>query len=167
LSKEFEDLKNQFSRKDGTSSGIVSRVLSEPPYSPYDTLVIDAGSSEGVSLGDQVYVSDNIIVGMIKNVTPHTSLVELFSNGANEQEATLARTGATFVLKGAGGANMKLEVPKDTDVIWGDIFLYPKLSPSTIGSVYYIDVNSQSSFKTVYIRMPGNVFSVKYVLIEK
>ncbi|MCX6702124.1 MAG: rod shape-determining protein MreC [Candidatus Zambryskibacteria bacterium] len=166
LSKEFEDLKNQLGRQTDTPH-IVSRVLSKPPYSPYDTFIIDVGSSDGVSLGNRVYISDNIIVGLIKNITPHTSLVELFSNGDGEQEATLSRTGASFVLKGLGGANLELEVPKDTDIVWGDVFLYPKFSPSMIGSVYYIDTNSQSSFKKIYIRVPGNVFSTKYVFVEK
>jgi cell shape-determining protein MreC len=166
LSKEFENLKNQLGRRENTSH-IVSRVLSKPPNSPYDTFVIDVGSSDGISLGNKVFISNNIIIGLIKNVTPHTSLVELFSNGDLKQETTLSRTGASFVLKGLGGANLELEVPKDTDIVWGDIFLYPKFSPSIIGSVYYIDTNSQNSFKKIYIRVPGNVFSTKYVFVEK
>ena len=165
LLKEFEDMKSKLGRGENASR-IVSRVLSKPPYSPYDTFVIDAGSEDGVSLGSPVYISDNIIVGLIKNVTPSTSLVELFSNGGLEQETTLSRTGAMYKLQGLGGANMKLEVPKDTDIVWGDVFLYPRFSPSMVGSVYYIDVSSQSSFKTIYIRVPVNVFATKYVFVE-
>ncbi len=166
LSKEFEDLKNQLNRKENLSR-IVSRVLSKPPISPYDTLIIDVGSSDGIFIGNRVYLSDNIVIGLVKNVTPHTSLVELFSNGDREQEVTLSRTGTSFVLKGLGGANLELEVPKDTDIVLGDIFLYPKFTPAVIGSVYYIDANSQSSFKKIYVRVSGNVFSAKYVFIEK
>ncbi|MFA5889222.1 MAG: rod shape-determining protein MreC [Candidatus Paceibacterota bacterium] len=166
LSKEFGDLKNQLNRKENLSR-IISRVLSKPPLSPYDTLIIDVGSLDGVFMGNRVYISDNIIVGLIKNVTPHTSLVELFSNGDREQEVTLSRTGAHFVLKGFGGANLELEVPKDTDVVLGDVFLYPKFTPAVIGIVYYIDTNSQNSFKKIYVRVSGNVFSAKYVFIEK
>ncbi len=165
LSKEFDDLKNQLGRE-GDTPRKISRVLSRPPLSPYDTFVIDIGSEEGVSLGSRVYISENIIVGLVKNVTPHTSLVELFSNGDSEQEATLSRTGSSFVLKGQGGGNLELEVPKDADVLWGDVFLYPKFSPAMIGSVYYIDENSQSSFKQIYIRVPGSIFSTKYVFVE-
>lgn len=165
LSKEFDDLKNQLGRE-GDTPRKISRVLSRPPLSPYDTFVIDIGSEEGISLGSRVYISENIIVGLVKNVTPHTSLVELFSNGDTEQEATLSRTGSSFILKGQGGGNLKLEVPKDADILWGDVFLYPKFSPAMIGSVYYIDENSQNSFKQVYIRVPGNIFSNKYVFVE-
>jgi rod shape-determining protein MreC len=166
LSKEYNDLKSELGQEKDNSR-IVSRILSKPPNSPYDTFVLDSGSEEGVYFGNKVYISDNIIVGLVKNVTPHTSLVELFSKGGWKQEVTLSRTGANFVLNGLGGANFELEVPKDTDILWGDIFLYPKFSPAIVGSVYYIDIDSQNSFKKIYIRIPGNVFSSKYVFIEK
>ena len=166
LSKEFNDLKDQLGRQKDNSH-IVARILSKPPNSPYDTFIIDTGSSNGISLGNRVYLSDNIIVGLVKNITPHTSLVELFSKGGWKQEATLSRTGVNFILDGLGGANLELEVPKDTDILWGDVFLYPKFSPAIIGSVYYIDTNSQNSFKKIYIRVPGNVFSAKYLFVEK
>ena len=165
LSKENADLKTELGRKT-QSNRIISKILSRPPTSPYDTMVIDSGSAEGVVLGSKVYLSENVIIGIISNVTPHTSLVELFSSGSAKKEAIISRTGTAFNLLGQGGGNFKLDVPKDTDILWGDNFLYPGLSSSLMGSVYYIDTNSQSSFKTVYVRLPVNVFSAKVVYIE-
>ena len=153
-------------RNETSKSRVLSRVLSKPPYSPYDTFVVDVGSNEGILQGSKVYLSDNIIIGVVKNVTSQTTLVELFSSGSLKQEAVLSRTGESFTLVGQGGANFKIEVPKDTDILWGDVFVYPNMQHYVLGSVYYIDVNSQSSFKTVYLRIPGNVFSVQYVFVE-
>ncbi len=166
LQKENQDLKAELGRR-SDSKRIIVKALSKPPVSPYDTIVIDAGSSDGILLGDRVYMGDNIIIGIVTNVTAHTSLVELFSNGNNKQEAILSRTGTTFTLVGQGGANMKLEVPKDADIIWGDTFTYPSLSGAIVGSVYYIDTNSQSSFETIYIKAPFNVFSSKYLYVGR
>ncbi len=165
LSKENQELKDQAGRRTDRRL-ILSRVLSKPPRSPYDTFVIDIGSEEGVIKGSKVYLSDNVIVGLVTSLTPTTSLVELFSAGDQKQEAILSRTGASFTLNGKGGANFEIEVPKDTDIMWGDVFLYPGLASSVIGSVYYIDSNSQSSFKTIYLRIPGNVFQTKTVFVE-
>ena len=165
LFKENQDLKNVLSRN-SVSSKIMARVLSKPPVSPYDTFVVDAGVSEEVSLGNKVYLSGNIIIGKISSITSKTSIVELFSSGGVKQEAILSRTGASFILNGHGGANFTLEVPKDTDIVWGDVFLYPG-PQSILGSVYYINTNAQSSFKTIYLRIPGNVFVAKYVFVEK
>lgn len=165
LAKENQDLKSQLGRESNTNR-IISRVLSKPPRSSYDTLVIDVGSVHGIKFDSKVYSEDNVLIGLIKEVTTNTSIVELFSSGNVKQEAVLTRTGASFTLVGRGGANFELEVPKDTDVLWGDVFVYPSLSSSVLGSVYYIDVGSQSSFKTVYVKIPGSVFSVKWVFVE-
>ncbi len=166
LTTQNQELKSLLGRSESLPQHIISRILSKPPYSPYDTLVIDVGSDVGVVLEDKVYLSDSIIIGTIKGVTAHNSQVELFSSSNIKQEAVLSRTGESFTLLGQGGANFKVEVPKDTDILWGDNFVYPSINPKVLGSVYYIDTNSQSSFKTIYLRIPGNVFSSKYVFVE-
>ena len=166
LLKENQDLKSELGRP-GVSGKVLASILSKPPVSPFDTFVIDIGSSLGIKEGNKVYLGGNIIVGKVKSVTGGTSIVELFSNSSVKQESTLSRTGATFVLQGHGGANFILEVPKEADILWGDVFTYPDINSSIIGTVYYIDTNSQSSFKTIYLRIPGNVFSARYLFVEK
>ncbi len=163
--KENQDLKAVLGRN-VTANRVISRVLSRPPQSPYDTLVIDAGSGDGIKPGNKVYISDSVIVGNITNVTPHTSLVEMFSSGDKKTEAQQDRTGTSYELVGMGGANFSIEVPKEADILWGDVFSYPGLLQSVLGSVYYIDTNSQSAFKTIFIRISGNVFQSKWVFVD-
>ncbi len=165
LVKENEELKSEFGR--ASSDGvIIAGVLSKPPQSPYDTFVIDVGSNSAVSVGNKVYISNRIIIGSISSVTEKTGVVKLFSTGGEKQEVISDRTGASFVITGSGGADFELEVPKDTDIVWGDSFLYPGLNSAVLSTVYYIDVTSQSSFKIVHARVPGNVFQVRRVFVE-
>lgn len=164
--KENDELNSYFGRVSGSST-IMAKVLSKPPRSPYDTIVIDIGSDAGVVLGSRVYLSDTVVVGLIKNVTKKTALVELFSSGNLKQEAILSRTGESFILEGYGAGNFRLVTPKDADIIWGDVFLYPSSRSSVIGSVYFIDSSLQSSFKDIYIRVPSNIFHSKYLFVEK
>ncbi len=166
LTSENNDLKNQLGRIDNADK-IISRILSKPPFSPYDTFVIDAGERDSVSVGSKVFISDSIVIGTVKSVTGSTSLVELFSSGGFKHEFILLRTGLSLTLEGQGGGNFKIEVPKDTDVVWGDTFVYPGLSSQIVGNVYFVETNDQSSFKTIYLRTPLNVFGSKYVFIEK
>lgn len=165
LSKENEELKRQLGRN-VVSNRVISRVLSKPPRSPYDTLIIDVGTLHNISIGSKVYSGENIIIGKITEVTNSTSVVELFTKGDLKQESILLRTGSSFTLVGRGGANFGLEVPKDTDIQWGDVFVYPGFSSYILGTVYYIDISSQGSFKTVYLRIPGNIFSTQWVSVE-
>lgn len=164
--KENQDLKAMYGRKNDNER-ILARVLSKPPQSPYDTLVVDTGLNYDIKVGDMVYMSDNIIVGEVVSVTSNTSMIQLFSSGDRRTQITLERTGATYEVIGQGGANFTIEAPKDADILWGDVFTYPGIVSSVIGSVYYIDSNSQSSFKTIFIKIPGNIFQSKWVFIEK
>jgi rod shape-determining protein MreC len=164
--KENQDLRSVLGRK-GPSDRIVSLVISKPPQSPYDTLVIDVGGDDGVSVGSKVYISDTIIIGTIKSFTSHTSLVELFSSSNKKFGAVLERTGATYELQGQGGANFSIEVPKEDDILTGDIFVYPGFLNNVFGNVYNIDTNPQSSFKKVYVRIPANIFQIKWVFVER
>lgn len=166
LLKESSELKDQFGINISNRK-IISQILSKPPQSPFDTLVIDVGVEDGVALDDKVYISDTIIVGKIAEVTQKTSIVKLFSSGGEEIEVTSSRTGANFLIKGSGGANFSLEVPKETDIVWGDTFMYPGENSSNIATVYFVDTNSQSSFKTVNLRYPVNIFQSKRVFVLK
>lgn len=165
LFKENEELRKQLGRNPSPDL-VISRVLSKPPKSPYDTLVIDVGSLHNVTVGNNVYLGESIIVGKIKEVTEETSVVELFSNGDLKQEAILLRTGVSFTLVGRGGANFQIEVPKDTDIALGDVFGYPGFSSNVLGNVYHIDDSSKGSFKTVYLKVPGNIFQTQWVFVE-
>jgi cell shape-determining protein MreC len=166
LLKENEDLKLQIGASlRGTK--IIAGVLSKPPQSPYDTFIIDANENSGVSVGDKVYASDSIILGYITTVSSKTSTVKLFSSGDQKQEAISSRTGASFVLEGSGGSNFQVEVPKEADILWGDIFLYPGINSSVLATVYFVDSSSQSSFKRVYLRIPTNALETKHVFILK
>lgn len=166
LLKESEELKDQFGES-ASNRKIISHILSKPPQSPFDTFVIDVGEKEGVTLGDKVYISDTIIIGKIAEVTQKTSIVKLFSSEGEEIEVTSSRTGANFLINGSGGANFSVEVPKETDIVWGDTFMYPGENTSNIATVYFVDTNSQSSFKTVNLRYPVNIFQAKRVFVLK
>ncbi len=164
VSTELSDLKNESGRN--VAGRLVTNIISRPPQSPFDTLVIDFGSSDGITVDSKAYLSDTIIVGTVQSVSPRSSIVSLFSTPNKKTDVVLLRTGASYSLEGNGGGNFKLEVPKDTDIVWGDSFMYPGSRTSLVANVYYIDSNSQSSFKTIYLRVPGNVFSSKYLFVE-
>ncbi len=165
--KENRELKSLFGQTGNVGNRILARILSKPPQSPYDTFIIDTGSQNSVNIGNKVYISDTILIGTLGNIGTRTSIVNLFSKSGETSFLTNQRTGATYEVVGRGGANMSVEVPKDADILWGDVFTYPDIRTSIVGSVFYIDQSAQSSFKTILIRVPGNVFQTKWVMVEK
>src|SRR3989344_1784447 len=58
---ETQNLKAHFGRTT-SSNRILAFVLSKPPQSPYDTLVLDVGSEDGIAVSDKVYLSESILI---------------------------------------------------------------------------------------------------------
>jgi cell shape-determining protein MreC len=164
LFKENEELKAMLSMKK-SSMRAVANVLSKPPQSPFDTMVLASGKNAGIEIGNKVYISDNIIIGQISDVSDETSVVKLFSTGGEKIEVILLRTGQSFVITGSGGENFSLEIPKDTDIVWGDSLVLQGSSDFVLATVYFVDSSSQSSFKTVHMRVPGNLYQTKRVFV--
>ncbi len=69
LENENNELKALLGRPQ-VRNAVLATILSSPPFSPYDTVVIDAGKSEGVAIGSLIYVPDMItIAGTSANET--------------------------------------------------------------------------------------------------
>lgn len=164
LFKENEELKAMVGMKK-SNMRVMANVLSKPPQSPFDTLVVGSGKNSGIEIGNKVYVSDSIIIGQISDASDETAVVKLFSTGGEKNEVVLSRTGQSFVIVGNGGQNFSLEIPKDTDIVWGDSLVLLGSSDFVVATVYYVDTSSQSSFKTVHMKVPSSINSLKRVFI--
>lgn len=168
---EYEDLKalmnvasTSTSLKRG-SSAVTAHVLSKPPFTPYDTFIVDAGSDDGVLLGDLVYANEALVIGRVTRVTARTSYVTLFSSGNQTQEFLVTRTGVSVAVSGMGGGNFALYIPKDFDIVVGDTLREPSYDVGVVATIYAIDETSQNSFKRVYARVPKAIFQSKFVII--
>jgi cell shape-determining protein MreC len=144
---------------------VTARVLSKPPFTPYDTFLVDGGSDDGILLGDMVYANEALVIGRVTRVTPHTTHVTLFSSGGQTQEFSVSRTGTSVVVMGQGGGNFALYLPKDFDIEVGDTLSEPSYDAGIVATVYAIDETMQNSFKRVYARVPKAIFQSKFVLI--
>lgn len=165
---EYQDLKVLLGDVASSSSRTttLSRVLSKPPFTPYDSFVVDKGSDGGVSVGNLVYANDTLVIGRISSVTSRVSFVTLFSSGGEEQEFGVSRTGVSVNVLGKGGGNFELYVPKDFDIVIGDQLTELASPQSVVATVYVVDESSQNSFKKVYARVPKPIFQSKWVSIE-
>jgi len=170
MKKEYEDLKALMnttlpSNGAGGTQVVTARVLSKPPFTPYDTFVVDGGSVDGVQMGDLVYANDALVIGRVTKVTSHTSYVTLFSSGDQTQEFVVSRTGVSVAVTGMGGGNFALYVPKDFDIQVGDVLSEPSYGLGVVAEVYAVDQTMQNSFKRVYARVPKPIFRSTFVRI--
>ncbi len=148
-----------------TSTGITTAVLTHPPQSPYDFLVVDAGERDGVVSGARVTLPEGPEVGTVFQTSSNSSRVKLFSASGEKTNAVLERHQVSVVLEGVGAGNFNISVPRETEVVVGDRIISPGLDSTLMAVVEDIKLSSTDSFKEVLAKSPVNIFSVRFVKI--
>jgi cell shape-determining protein MreC len=145
---------------------VLASVLVRPPRSPYDVIIIDAGSENGISIGSKVYLEEGPILGTVSEVFSRQARVNLFSSNAEEVSGVMERDGLPVTLIGSGGGNFKVSIPRDASVEKGDRILSAETASSILAVVGDISLNSTDSFKDVLAKSPANIFNLRFVLVK-
>ncbi|MCI0597609.1 rod shape-determining protein MreC [Candidatus Parcubacteria bacterium] len=140
---------------------LFARVLSRPPVTPYDVLVLDVGSADGVSMGAAVF-GQGVPVGIIAQVEEKTSRALLFSAAGGTNEGAVGESRLPITLRGEGAGAFSSDVPKEVPVTVGDsVFISPGASP--LGTVVHIEESASAPQKTLVIRPFANPFMLTTV----
>lgn len=172
LAAENAQLRAQLGRVDAPRGQIAAGVLMRPPGTPYDTLIVDAGAAQGVAVGDRVSAGA-LAIGTVDEVYASSARVVLYSAPGQTYDAVLeaqgaGRSGAVPVtVEGQGGGSLVARVPSGTDVRAGDTVAFPGLAGGMAGVVSGIAGADTDTFKTVYLRLPVNLFDLEIVYIQK
>ncbi len=158
LQQENQSLKKLIDYVQIEDNFVVGQVLNKPPYSPYDTFLIDLGSNQ-VNVGDFVYYL-NVPIGKIEEVYQKTSVVRLFSSADERIFVTISDQQAEAI--GIGGGGFVITLPKDLEISEGESIFADDL---VIGSVDEIKIDETGAFKNIYFRYPFNFNKVDFIEI--
>lgn len=161
---QIENLLTLLGQRQETSM-ITGAVLTHPPQTPYDIVIIDAGSNDSVTLGSKVFLPEGPILGTVSEVTSKWSKVKLFSAVGTETNAILERNNVPVVLVGLGAGNFKLILPRDVAIEKGDRLLSPDLARHLLAVVDSVSTRSTDSFKDILVKSPVNMFTFQFVFI--
>jgi cell shape-determining protein MreC len=164
VASSYDELLTEFGRS--VASGTPATVLSRPPETPYDTLVIDAGNNVGVKEGGTVVLPSGIKIGTVASVSDTTSTVLLYSSSGVITSAVLERGNIPVELHGRGGGNVEFEVPRNTIVVAGDRILSASLDASLIAVVGEADAAATDALLTVLGSSPLNLSTLRSVLVR-
>ena len=173
-------IKEILGRKNEKVSLILAGILSKPNQSPYDTLTVDIGAKNGVSIGQRVFALGNAPIGRIAEVYPNTAKVVLYSNPGEVTEVVIpgkpvlnangvtTAGGDTFMqIIGRGGGNFEMILPRDFVLEKGTEAVLPGIIPYIIGTVQTIISDPRDSFQKALLVSPVNIQELKFVEIEK
>lgn len=162
LSQENKEIKEAWGRKVYENT-ILARVLVKPGESPYDTIIVDAGSNKGIKEGMRVFAPGGTLLGFVESYANRSSVIRLLSDPSMKIDTTLSRSGITLSLQGKGAGNFEVLLPKTTEIAVGDVVVEPGLSSRPIAQVEAIDVTEADSFQKLYLGIPTNIFELTWV----
>ena len=167
LKNENEQLKETLGRMPSTKNFILANILAKPNHSPYDTIIIDIGSSSGINEGDMVYVNGNIPIGNIGKVYNNTALISLYTSPSEKTEGFMDGSNASVELTGRGGGNFEMIVPIELQADKGTIIYLPGNTNEVIALVDDIISKPSDPFKKVLLSSPVNIQNLKWVEVKK
>lgn len=147
--------------------GTIAHVVAAPTRSPYDTFVLDRGSTAGVREGDIVWFDHTIALGKVEQVSDAASRVRLFSSPGYEQYVSVGTSSAMVSAVGRGGGSFELTVPKDIPVALDEPLYSIDVTLGVLGFVRDIKARDADSFQTVYAASPINLFETREVFIRR
>lgn len=163
LTGRVTDLERLIGTTSPQGTRIVAGVLARPPVSPYDTLIVGAGSSAGIKDGALAYGPGGVPIGKVAGVTVETARIELFSMSGRTTEGWIGEKRIPVTLTGKGAGAFEATLPRNSGVAQFDVVYVPGPGALPIGTVVKVDSNPSSPRDTVFVAPYANLFSMTWV----
>lgn len=160
----YKQLDSYIAIKDIGANESIVRVVSRPPQTPFDVLLIEA-SDNSIKAGQKVYFA-GIPAGIIESKTGSYARVFLFSHSSSQFRVLVGSNKIEAEAKGKSQGNIYLTLPKSVSIQIGDI-VYLADGTIPIGNVSQIDNNTSTSFVDVYVKMPFSPSRVEWLTVVK
>ena len=166
LSAENESLKELLGRTNKKNM-LLAAVIERPNQSPYDTMVVDVGSSNNVAIGEQVFADSSLPIGTVTDVYGNSSRVILYSSPGQKVSVLLGAKNVKADATGQGGGNFIAKIPRGVPIQEGDRIIAPAITSAVFGQVSRIDLAPNDSFQTIYFNSPVNLNELRFVYLIK
>ncbi|MDE3194691.1 MAG: rod shape-determining protein MreC [Chloroflexota bacterium] len=157
---------------------IPAPVIARDPTGAMQTIVLGAGSSDGIAVGD-VVVSDQGVVGRVSQVGSGYSKVLLVTDPGSAVSAIVQGSRATGIVRGQYGDTLVMDWILQTEqVSLGDVVITAGLSDGkdlrslypkglVIGKVVALDRSQNSAYKTAIVLPAVDLRRLEHVLVIK
>lgn len=117
---ELRKLLNFFQRRNFTM--VTVDVVGKNTNSNEKMIIIDAGESAGIKIGQPVIAGDGILIGTIARTEPTMSLVRLINDNQSKIAATLLnKDGSLGVVEGGYGLSVRMNfIPRNETILIGE-----------------------------------------------
>lgn len=149
----------------GGEGVLPARVLTKPPQSLYDTLIIDVEVDRPIRRGMTVLSLDGAALGSIADVNGSRAKVLLFSSSGVQSSGTLTGSSTSLELSGRGGGTFRAIVPRAVGIGPGDSITAPLYGSRVIALVESVLPDKTQLTSEVFARTPVALTTLNWVLV--
>lgn len=165
LAKENRELRSLLS--DNGEERILAGVIGRPGVLPYDSLMLDQGLSDGVITGAPVYIGNSTVIGIVKNATAHTALVELVTTPGFKATVYIIGPDIYTNAVGMGGGQLRVGVPQGIGLSEGDLVVLPSITSGVYGEVSFVQSEATRPEQYGYVSPKIPIGSIRLVSVGK
>lgn len=147
------------------SDSVVVRILSIKGMGLYGTILIE-NVANTVSVGDIIRALGGGALGIVDSVDGSVATGVLFSAPNKKTEVRIGEKGITAEVLGRGGKNMLMTLPRDVEVVLGDVITAREFGGYVIGIVGDITMSDSDAFKIVRVLLIADPSTMQFVITE-
>ena len=144
---------------------IAAGVIGRPSALPYDVLMIDKGSDDGIKVDTPIYIGNDTVIGFVAETYQNSSLVALLSTPGFASTAYIFGPNIYTTAVGIGGGVTRIHVPQGITLNIGDLVVLPSVSPGIYGTVSAIDSVPERAEQYGYLTTDKPISSLKVVAV--
>ena len=144
------------------STQVTARVLTRPPRTHYDTLIVGVGSATGITVHD-LAVWNGVLLGEVISVTGSSATVELYSTPGSEHDVMLGTPSAVAIARGLGGGAFEVLIPQGVAVSAGDVVRATTDDTLLLGRVVSVSGSATDATKTVHVAVPVSMNEIDFI----
>lgn len=166
MRQENIDLKEILGRTDDKKA-LLASVLRTPPFSPYDTFILDVGVDKGLQIGDYIFVGGHVLIGEVVEVNPTSAKAQLFSAPGKTLAVLIGKKAISLEAVGRGGGNFEVVLSREIPIAVGESVVVPQIDSMVLGVVGQVDIDPAKTFQRVLFSTPINIQGVRWVTVVK
>lgn len=148
-----------------TSARIGAGVIARPPFTPYDTIIIDKGSDDGIVERAPVYYGAGKVLGYVRSVFRDSAHVTLISSPGMESTVYVFGPNIFTTAHGEGGGTVRLSVPQGIKIERGNLVILPSIDTGVVGEISDIQSIPTEPEQHAYVAFETPLQSIRLVSV--
>jgi len=148
-------------------SRVLARVTARPNQLPYDVIMIDQGSRDGIVLHAPVFTGRDQVIGVITNVFENSAHATLVTTPGFMATAYVYGPNIYTTTEGMGSGVLRVRVPQGIALNEQDVVILPALDSGVFGVIAQVETSPTRPERYGYVIADTSLQSLRYVSVGR